>query len=74
MITLNLTEREAAILYLQFDMLTNGGNRNKVLDAVFGKLEQSLLASQNQDYARKELRFNILSELELSRPINFKLR
>lgn len=65
MITLNLTNREAAILYLKFDLLTNGGNRNKVLDAIFGKLEQSLLASQNQDYARKELRFNILTELQI---------
>ena len=62
MITLSLTDREAAILYLQFDMLTNGGSRNKVLDAVFRKLERSLLASQNQNYARKELRFNILTE------------
>ena len=72
MITLNLTEREASILYLKFDLLTNGGNRNKVLDAIFGKLEQSLLASQNQDYARKELRFNILTEFQISQSANLR--
>ena len=72
MIVLNLTDREAAILYMQFDMLTNGNSTNKVLGAVFGKLGQSLLARQTQDYAKKELRFNILTELELSAPQNLR--
>lgn len=57
---------------MQFDMLTNGNSTNKVLGAVFGKLEQSLLARQDQDYAKKELRFNILSELELYASANLR--
>lgn len=72
MIVLNLTDREAAILYMQFDMLTNGNSTNKVLGAVFGKLEQSLLDRQNQACARKELRFNILTELELYASVNLR--
>ena len=72
MITLNLTEREASILYLKFDLLTNGGNRNKVLGAVFGKLEQSLLTQQNQDAVKKELRFNILTEFQISQSANLR--
>jgi len=71
-ITLTLTDREAAILYLKFDMLTNGNNANKVLNAVFEKLEQGLLARQSQDCTKKEVRFNILDELQLSMPAKHK--
>lgn len=71
-ITLNLTDREAAILYMKFDMFINGDSRNKILGAIFGKLEQSLLARQNQDYARKELRFNILTALQMSQPAHLR--
>jgi len=42
-ITLTLTDREAAILYLKFDLLICGKGENKDLNAVFEKLEQSLL-------------------------------
>lgn len=72
MINLTLTDQDAAILYMKFDMLTNGNGRNKVLGAVFGKLEQSLLARRSQDYARKELRFNILNELQISQPAHLR--
>lgn len=72
MIILNLTDREAAILYMQFDMLNNGNSTKKILDIVFGKLEQSLLARKSQDYARKELRFNILTESQLFVPANLR--
>ena len=68
MITLNLTDREAATLYMRFDMLTNGKGKNKVLDTVFEKLHQSILARQSQGYAKEEVKFNILTELQLFTP------
>ena len=43
MIILNLTDREAAILYLKFDLLIHKDETDEDLDTVFKKLEQSLL-------------------------------
>ena len=53
---------------MRFDMLTNGKGKNKVLDTVFEKLHQSILARQSQGYAKEEVKFNILTELQLFTP------
>ena len=71
MITLNLTDREAAILYLKFDLFTKGNEVNKDLDTIFEKLEQMLLINKRNN-ARKELRFNILTEFQISQPANLR--
>jgi len=67
MIPLNLTDREAATLYMKFDMLMNGNGKNEVLNTIFEKLHWSILARQSQDYPKEEIRFNILDELQLSK-------
>lgn len=62
MISLGLTDREAAILYLKFDLLTQEKDENKDLDVIFEKLEQVLLINKRDNAADCSKNLRVSSE------------